>query len=125
MKIHNFIKLLSLSLWLIPLTLFNKLLMIPFFEDKRTFIALDSEYLIKIIDYTKFDIYLMSLPTLVFIIAMFVFINKACATYKIDNSRINTIALKTHSYLLFLFSTLLILYFCGYFRIISPYFYGY
>ena len=125
MKIHNFIKLLSLSLWLIPLTLFNKLLMIPFFEDKRTFIALDSEYLIKIIDYTKFDIYLMSLPTLVFIIAMFVFINKACATYKIDNSRINTIALKTHSYLLFLFSTLLILYFCCFFRIISPYFYGY
>lgn len=121
----NFIKLLSFSLWLIPLSLFNKFLMTPFFEDKMSFIALDSKYLIKIIDYTKIDIYLMSLPLLAFIIAMVVFINKACIKYKFDNSRINNIALKTHIYLLSSFSAVLILYFLGKFRIISPYFYGY
>ena len=121
----NFIKLLSFSLWLIPLTLFNNLLMIPFFEDKKAFIALDSKYLIKMIDYTKLDIYLMSLPSLAFIISMVVLINKACVKYKIDNSRINNIAIKTHSYLLVSFSIVLVLYFIGLFRIVSPYLYGY
>lgn len=122
MKIYNFIKLIFLSLWLAPLYLFNNLLMLPFFEDKKAFIALDSQYLIKVIGYTKLDIYLTSLPSLVFIIFMVVFINKASLA---DKNNFNTIVVKTHIYLLALFLIVLFLYFIGFYRVISPYFYGY
>lgn len=121
----NFIKLLSLSLWLIPLTFFNKLLMIPFFEDKMAFIALDSKYLIKMIDYTKLDIYLMILPSLAFMIAMIILINRACYNFKKEKSNVNNIILKAHIYLFILFLIMICLYLIGLFRLISPYFFGY
>lgn len=99
--------------------------MLPFFEDKKAFIALDSKYLFKMIGYTKLDIYLTSLPSLVFIVSMVVLINQASSKFKANRSKVNSIVIKTQLYLLALFLTVLALYFVGLSRAISPFFYGY
>lgn len=99
--------------------------MSPFFEDKKNVIALESKYLFKMVGYTKLDIYLASLPLAVFCILMFILIKIASNQYKANKNDINSIAVQTHTYLLILFLTVLILYGLGAYRVISPYLYGY
>lgn len=106
----QYLKVLLLLFWLLPLYIYCNLYMMPFAKPYTNIISLNNDLFIRATGFSKYNIYLSTYPSVIYMLFFF-----AAFKYTIDNinNMNNNLYIKIHCYLLSGFLIVIYLYYAA------------